>query len=243
MPFYPQKLVLLCRSLDFTLLNGETGFQKDLNYFLPFLENYFCSVVPHDVVVNVLQVFQSFTLFQCSLDQSMASGRAVFPRVGQSTPSVLHCAAKETKNTLAISVVTYHLAAFDSSSYWSFSMSGTAALSGGVTSSRPWQSTVSLLSPLDFRTGHMGLSKGEGVLLISPWLSNQQVSLWMGIRESQLVQYCCQDMRQTTSAPRTLKEVKWCSVHVWGELLQCFSTLLSTGISVSQLIKGPLRIL
>ena len=30
LPFYPQKLDLLRRSLDFTLLNGETGFQKYL---------------------------------------------------------------------------------------------------------------------------------------------------------------------------------------------------------------------
>ncbi|CAN0148625.1 unnamed protein product, partial [Bubo scandiacus] len=41
------------------------------------------------------------------------------------------------KNALAMSVVAYHLAAFDSSSYWSSSMSGTAALIAGVTSFRP----------------------------------------------------------------------------------------------------------
>jgi len=38
-PFYSPKLDLLSRSLDFTSFNGETGFQKVLNYFLPFLVN------------------------------------------------------------------------------------------------------------------------------------------------------------------------------------------------------------
>ena len=37
----------------------------------------------------------------------------------------------------------------------------------------------------------MGLLKDEGVLLITPWLPSCQTSLWMGIRESQLVWYCC----------------------------------------------------
>jgi len=45
----------------------------------------------------------------------------------------LHSAAKGMeKNALTMSVVACHLAAFDSSSYWSSSMSGTAALSGDV---------------------------------------------------------------------------------------------------------------
>ena len=68
LPFYPQKLDLLRRSLDFTSLNGETGFQKDLNYFLPFLKNFLCGVTPYNDVIDVLQMFWSFTLFQCSLD-------------------------------------------------------------------------------------------------------------------------------------------------------------------------------
>lgn len=38
---------------------------------------------------------------------------------------------------------------------------------------------VSFYSPLEFRTGHMGLSKVEWVLLISPWLSSCRISLWM----------------------------------------------------------------
>jgi len=53
--------------------------------------------------------------------------------------SGLHSVAKGMeKNALAMSVVAYHLAAFDSNSYWSSSMSDTAALTGGVASFRPW---------------------------------------------------------------------------------------------------------
>jgi len=68
LPFYSQKLDLLRRSFDFTSLNGETGFQKDLNYFLPFLKNFLCCVTPYNDVIGVLQMFWSFTFFQCSLD-------------------------------------------------------------------------------------------------------------------------------------------------------------------------------
>jgi len=68
LPFYSLKLDLLHRSLDFTSLNGEIGFQKDLNYFLPFLKNLLRCVTPYNDVIDVLQMFWSFTLFQCSLD-------------------------------------------------------------------------------------------------------------------------------------------------------------------------------
>jgi len=68
LPFYSQKLDLLRRSLDFTSLNGETGFQKDLNYFVPFLKNLLRCVTPYNDVVDVLQMFWSFTFFQCRLD-------------------------------------------------------------------------------------------------------------------------------------------------------------------------------
>jgi len=68
LPFYSQKLDLLHRSLDFTSLNGETSFQKDLNYFLPFLKNFLRCVTPYNDVIDVLQMFWSFILFQCSLD-------------------------------------------------------------------------------------------------------------------------------------------------------------------------------
>lgn len=96
------------------------------------------------------------------------------------------------KNALARSAVAYHLATFGSRLYWSSSLSGTAALSSGVTSFRPQQSTVILHSPLDFHTSLLGLLKGELVLLITPWIFSQQMILWMGIREFQLVQYSCQ---------------------------------------------------
>lgn len=46
---------------------------------------------------------------------------------------------------------------------------------------------TSLKAPWDFCTGHMGLLKGEWVLLRTPWLSSQWISSWMGITESQLV--------------------------------------------------------
>jgi len=68
LPFYSQKLDLLRRSLDFTSLNGETGFRKDLNYFLPFLKNFLHCVSLYNDSIDVLQMFWGFTLFQCSLD-------------------------------------------------------------------------------------------------------------------------------------------------------------------------------
>ncbi|KAK4823430.1 hypothetical protein QYF61_002116 [Mycteria americana] len=52
------------RSLDLTLFYGKTSFQEDLDYFLPFLKNFFCCIAPHDDVINVLQIFWSFKLCQ-----------------------------------------------------------------------------------------------------------------------------------------------------------------------------------
>jgi len=52
-------------------------------------------------------------------------------------------------------------------------MSGVEAFSHGATSFRPRYSTVSLYSPLDFHTGHMGLVKGEQVLLITAYLCSR----------------------------------------------------------------------
>ncbi|GAB0204952.1 hypothetical protein GRJ2_002960800 [Grus japonensis] len=114
---------------DLTLFYGKTSFQKDLDYFLSFLKNFFCWVAPYDDAINVLQVLQSFTLFQCSLDQPLADGGAYFHPWGSRfqgywTPLQvkancgLHSAAKGIeKKAFAVSIVTYHLAAFDSSSY------------------------------------------------------------------------------------------------------------------------------
>ncbi|GAB0183397.1 DNA mismatch repair protein Msh3 [Grus japonensis] len=85
------------RSLDLALVYGQSGFQKDLDYFLPFLRDYFCCVAPYDDVINVLQVLWSLTLFQCSLDQPMANGGAVFSPLGQSVPGVLDTPPSEGK--------------------------------------------------------------------------------------------------------------------------------------------------
>jgi len=81
LPFYSPKLDLLCRSLDFTLFNGDINFHKDLNYFLPFLKNFCCCVAPYNDVSNVLQIFWNSTLFQCSLDQSMANSNEKLEKV------------------------------------------------------------------------------------------------------------------------------------------------------------------
>lgn len=65
----------------------------------------------------------------------------------------LHSAAKGIeKNALTMPSAAYHPAAFNSSSYRSSNMSGTAALSGGVTSFRPQWSTV--IPPPSFRHLH-----------------------------------------------------------------------------------------
>jgi len=66
-----------------------TVFQKDLDDFLPFLRKFFFCIASHNDVINVLQMFQSFTLLQRSLDQSMANGGAVFPPLGQLIPGIL----------------------------------------------------------------------------------------------------------------------------------------------------------
>ncbi|KAM6306943.1 LOW QUALITY PROTEIN: hsp90 co-chaperone Cdc37-like 1 [Podargus strigoides] len=51
---------------------------------------------------------------------------------------ILHSTTRRIKkNTLSISVVAYHLAALDSSSYWSSNTSSIAAICGGVTSFKP----------------------------------------------------------------------------------------------------------
>lgn len=61
----------------FTLWQNQISFQKGLDYFLPFSKNFCCCIAPYKDMFNVLQVFQSFSLFQCSLDQCMADGGVV----------------------------------------------------------------------------------------------------------------------------------------------------------------------
>lgn len=97
----------------------------------------------------------------------------------------LHSAANEIKRKALVTlVVCYHLATFNSSSYWNFSMSGTAAFS----SDSPL--LISSL-PSDFCTGHKGLLKVKYVLLITPWISRWWISSWMWDRESKFEHYCC----------------------------------------------------
>ena len=66
-----------------------------MNYFLPFLEN-FCYIAPYSVV-NVLQVFRSFSLFQCSVDQPMANAKTVFPPLRQLIPGVLDAPSSKSQ--------------------------------------------------------------------------------------------------------------------------------------------------
>ena len=82
----------------------------------------------------------------------------------------LHCAARGIeKNALAVSVVAYHLVA----------RIGVLACLVLQHLAAVWPHSV-----LDFCTGNMGLLNAEWVLLVSPWLSSDQINLWMGTRES-----------------------------------------------------------
>ncbi|KAJ7417366.1 hypothetical protein WISP_64863 [Willisornis vidua] len=60
LPLHFQKLDVSGRSLNFTLFEGKTGSQENLDDFLSFLKNLFCCVPPYDDV-NVLQMFESLT--------------------------------------------------------------------------------------------------------------------------------------------------------------------------------------
>lgn len=59
--FYSQKLGLLCRSLNFTWFHVKTGFQEDLDYFLPFLKRLFsfqCEYsCPFEILSSMFFVF------------------------------------------------------------------------------------------------------------------------------------------------------------------------------------------
>jgi len=130
------------------LFYGKISFQKDLNYFLPFLKNFFCCVAPRDNVINVLQMCWSFILYQCGPDECIAHGGAAFPPHRQSIPGALDVSPSERKqwlalyqkrikkNSLPISMVAYHLAAFDSI-LCCLACPGMAALGEGKTSFKP----------------------------------------------------------------------------------------------------------
>lgn len=64
-----------------TLVCSKTSFWKNLDSS-SLLKRFLCCVAPHNYVINILQVFGNFTLFQLSLDQSAANGGAVFPPQG-----------------------------------------------------------------------------------------------------------------------------------------------------------------
>ncbi|GAB0175750.1 hypothetical protein GRJ2_000040200 [Grus japonensis] len=133
------------RSLDLTSFYGKTGFQKDLDYFLPFLKNFFCCVAPYNDVINVLQVLGAsprssavrispWQMVGLCFHPWGSQFQAYWTSLRVKANYALHSATKGIeKNALGTSIVAYHLAAFDSSS----SMSGTAALISGVTSFRP----------------------------------------------------------------------------------------------------------
>lgn len=72
-------------------LSDEFGF----SFFL--LKNFFCSIAPHNDIIDVLQVFWSSTLFLCSLDESMADGWAVFPPMEHSIPGILDTPTSKSK--------------------------------------------------------------------------------------------------------------------------------------------------
>ncbi|KAF4802832.1 hypothetical protein TURU_021596 [Turdus rufiventris] len=97
LPLYSQELDLSGRSFEFALSNGKAGSQQNLDDPFSFLKYLHCRVAPHNDVINVLKVFWSLTLLQCSLDQSMADGGAVFPPLGQMIPGVLHDPPGESK--------------------------------------------------------------------------------------------------------------------------------------------------
>ena len=60
---------------------GENSLQKNLDSFPMFIKNFLCSVAPCNDAINVVQVFRSFSLFQCTLNQpvSKKEGRVSSP--------------------------------------------------------------------------------------------------------------------------------------------------------------------
>ncbi|CAM9654082.1 unnamed protein product, partial [Bubo scandiacus] len=85
------------RPLNFLLLDGKSSLQEDFNYLLSFLKDFLSCVPPYNDIINELQVFWSPTFLQCSMDQSMANGGAVFPPLGQLIPGVLDTPPSECK--------------------------------------------------------------------------------------------------------------------------------------------------
>lgn len=72
--FYSYKLNFLNTSLDLAIVYGKI-IQIDFYYFLFqkdfYLKNFLLCVVPHNYILNVLQVFWTLSLFQSSLISPM----------------------------------------------------------------------------------------------------------------------------------------------------------------------------
>lgn len=128
---------------------------------------------------------------QCSLDQPMANGGALIPTLEQSVPGVLHappvwpalyCQRNGKKCISNISGATTLLPL-------------TPVHTKVPAYLAQWHSVVVWLhsghdSPLSI--DHIGLLKGEQVLLTTPWLSNSQIISWTEVTESWSAQYCWQ---------------------------------------------------
>lgn len=129
MLFYFQKVGLLCGFFGLALFHANPAFTENNNPNNSFQNTSF---------IALLQVLRSFTLFQCSLHQSMGNSKAVLPAKGIASSrywTPLHmeenCGLQSAatgidKKVLTTSVMAYHLPAFDSRSHWSSSVSGMA---------------------------------------------------------------------------------------------------------------------
>jgi len=60
---FPKNWISRAGHLTLLLFMEKNSFQKYLNYFLTFLKGFSCCVTPYNDVINILQVFWSFTPF------------------------------------------------------------------------------------------------------------------------------------------------------------------------------------
>lgn len=93
--FIPKKLNLLGRSLHLSFFYGKTSLQEDFNCLLSQNLPLLCCHTPS--YQHCTETAISLTLFQCSLNQSMANSGALFPALGQSVPGVLDAPPGESK--------------------------------------------------------------------------------------------------------------------------------------------------
>lgn len=75
--------------------------QKDFYYFLFqkdfYLKIFLLCIVPHNYILNVLQVLWTLSLFQTSLDQSNANSEPGFPPLRQLVLGILDAIQKKKK--------------------------------------------------------------------------------------------------------------------------------------------------